>query len=95
MNVRNKALGNATKKVLAFEKHVESGDSIRGQEFIDIKKSLKVAFYWNPEVRSELTGLLRNADWSIIECETKADVRIAGDCQKGDIVISCDPDFVV
>ncbi|KAK3845096.1 MAG: hypothetical protein J3R72DRAFT_49811 [Linnemannia gamsii] len=92
---RTKALKEAEIKVSSFEDHVRSGRRIRKQEFIDIKKKLNASFRWNPQTRHDLAEFLRHAGWTVVECETEADTKIASDYQPGDIVISGDSDMVV
>ncbi|KAF9913145.1 hypothetical protein EC991_003604 [Linnemannia zychae] len=92
---RTKAPKEAEIKVSNFEDHARSGRRIRKQEFINIKKKLNASFRWNPQTRHDLAEFLRHARWTVVECETEADTKIANDNQPGDIFISADSDMLV
>jgi hypothetical protein len=68
---------------------------VRKQQFVTIKTLLRKAFYWSPDARRGLAQYLRSKGWTVIECATEADLKIASDCKAGDIVISSDSDMLL
>ncbi|KAG0294208.1 hypothetical protein BGZ98_001851, partial [Dissophora globulifera] len=56
---------------------------------------LRNSFRWDSEARNGLVLFLRNCGWTVVQCETEADVTIATDTVQGDIVISADSDLFV
>ncbi|KAG0251280.1 hypothetical protein BGZ95_006948, partial [Linnemannia exigua] len=88
-SAREKALKDANKEVDEFDGRVRNGLKIRKQHFINIYKSLSKAFEWDPEARESLIAYLEQEGWSV------ADVKIAEDSKKGDLVISGDSDLAI
>ncbi|KAF9083253.1 hypothetical protein BGX27_004217, partial [Mortierella sp. AM989] len=94
-NARAKAIDFAAAHVEAFMVRVTDGAHIRKHHFANVRKQLSKAFRWDVETRNSLVLFLRSHGWTVIQCETEADVRIASDIVEGDIVISGDSDLFV
>ncbi|KAF9125383.1 hypothetical protein BGW39_007435 [Mortierella sp. 14UC] len=90
---RMKALDRLSTSLETFETRMEADLRIRKQHFIAIKKNLASAFYWSLSSRQHFAEYMRGASWTVILCNTEADVAIARDAQPGDIVISSNSDM--
>ena len=73
---------------------MEADLRIRKQHFISIKKNLVSAFYWPLSSRQHFAEYMRGVGWTVVLCNTEADVAIARDVQPGDIVISSNSDMM-
>jgi|SRR5690554_3445255 len=47
------------------------------------------------EDRQAFATYLRHAGWSVVECQTEADIKVARDFMPGDIVLSRDSDMLM
>jgi len=94
-NARAKAIDHADAHVATFMDRVTNGAHIRKHYFANVGKQLSNAFRWNVDARSGLTLFLQSHGWTVVQCETEADVRIAADTVEGDIVISGDSDLFI
>lgn len=92
---RAKAIDAAETHVTTFMDRVTEGAHIRKRHFTNVKKQLTNAFRWDSEARNGLVLFLRNCGWTVVQCETEADVRIAAETVEGDIVISGDSDLFI
>ncbi|KAG9063258.1 hypothetical protein KI688_004862 [Linnemannia hyalina] len=91
---RMKALDHLSTDVETFETRMEADLRIRKQHFIAIRKNLVSAFYWSLPSRQHFAEYMRGVGWTVILCNTEADVAIAQDAQPEDIVISSDSDMM-
>ncbi|KAF8940036.1 hypothetical protein BGZ58_007966 [Dissophora ornata] len=92
---RAKATDAADKHQKTLMECIAKGGRIRKRHFVNINKGLTSAFRWDSEARNGLALFLRNRGWTVVQCETEADVRIAADTVQGDIVISGDSDLFI
>ena len=92
---RVKTVEAADHHVNTFHQLVTSGKRIRKRHFANIHKHLSNAYRWNSTARDGLVLVLRSKGWSVVQCDTEADVGIARDTVEGDIVISGDSDLFV
>ena len=92
---RDKAIESAHKGVLAMEELLVSNLRVRKQHFLSVTKNLRTAFYWPPDARHSFTQYMRLRQWTVVECSTEADLRLAVDYQPGDVVITKDSDLLV
>jgi len=92
---RSKALSAADASTAVLMDRVNGNLRVRKQHFLTISKLLRKAFYWSPEARRALAQHLRTKGWTVIECSTEADIKIACDCESGDVVISGDSDMLI
>ncbi|KAK3837900.1 MAG: hypothetical protein JOS17DRAFT_377464 [Linnemannia elongata] len=91
---RMKALDHLSSSIQTFEARMEADLRIRKQHFIAIRKNFVSAFYWSLSSRQHFAEYMRGVGWTVILCNTEADVAIARDAQPGDIVISSDSDVM-
>jgi hypothetical protein len=92
---RTEALSKADECTTKLQDRVNQKLRVRKQQFVTIKTLLRKAFYWSPDARRGLAQYLRSKGWTVIECATEADLKIASDCKAGDIVISSDSDMLM
>jgi hypothetical protein len=92
---RAKALERAEKHLVKFEDRVQNGARIRKQHFTNVRKNLKLGFYWTLESRRAFAEYMRGRHWNVVECPFEADPMIATDCRPGDIVVTRDSDALV
>ncbi|KAG0195929.1 hypothetical protein BGX28_000359, partial [Mortierella sp. GBA30] len=93
--IRIEALSKADECTSRLLDRVTNKLRVRKQHFFTIRKHLKKAFYWPPDARRTLAEYLRSEGWTVIECATEADIKIASDCTPDDIVISSDSDMLL
>ena len=74
---------------------VENKLRVRKQIFLRVQKNLAKGFYWEPEARQAFAVYLRHKGWTVQECATEADPKIAQDCLPGDVVVSGDSDLLL
>ncbi|KAG0317269.1 hypothetical protein BGZ99_006411 [Dissophora globulifera] len=93
--VRTKALERAREGIGRLQDRMTKKMRVRKQLFLAVKKNLAKAFQWTLEARHDLAMHLRKKGWSVEECPTEADLKIASDCLPGDIVLSQDSDMFI
>ncbi|KAK3810547.1 MAG: hypothetical protein J3R72DRAFT_78830 [Linnemannia gamsii] len=81
---RMKALDHFSTSVGTFESRMKAG----------LKKDLASAFYWSLSSRQHFAEYMRDLGWTVVFCNTEADVAIAQDAQPGDVVIFSDSDMM-
>lgn len=91
----DEAIKSAREGVTAMEERVANNLRVRKQHFLGVTKHLRTAFYWSPEARHAFAQYMHLRQWTVVECLTEADLRIAADCQPGDVVITKDSDLLV
>ena len=92
---RAKALDAADSHLQTLTDTLANGGRVRKRHFANIKKQLTNSFRWDAETRDSLVLFLRSHGWTVVQCETEADVKIAADFVQGDIVISGDSDLLI
>ena len=92
---REKALEAADKYTTQLMARVAEKLRVRKQQFHKIRKHLDGSFYWSVASRQAFAQYCRSRGWTVIECTTEADIRIANDCGTHDVVISTDGDMPV
>ena len=92
---REKALKAADKCTTQLMARVTEKLRVRKQQFHKIRKHLDRSFYWSVASLQAFAQYCRSKGWTVIECTTEADIRIANDCGTHDVVISTDSDMLV
>ncbi|KAH7053611.1 hypothetical protein BKA57DRAFT_502069 [Linnemannia elongata] len=90
------------KEVERFGNHLNMTLYINGPQPVEKASTAQVreapnlgsAFYWSLASRQHFTEYMRGLGWTVILCNTEADISIAQDSQPGDIVISSDSDMM-
>ncbi|KAF9159008.1 hypothetical protein BGX21_003433, partial [Mortierella sp. AD011] len=93
--VRKKALVLAQNGIKDPSDRIEKNQRIRKQWFITIDKNLKKSFYWSLDSRRSFAAYMLQKEWNVIVSQTEADLKIASDCNPGDVVMSRDSDFLI
>ncbi|KAK3813606.1 MAG: hypothetical protein J3R72DRAFT_61852 [Linnemannia gamsii] len=91
---REKAMVRLDGNLDAFASRMNNGLRMKKQQFIAIKKDLGLSFYWSLESRAEFVEYMRDLGWTVVFCDTEADVRLARDAEPGDVIISRDSDML-
>ena len=76
-----KALKAADKCTTQLMARVTEKLRVRKQQFHKIHKHLDRSFYWSVASRQAFAQYCRSKGWTGIEYTTKADIRIANDCE--------------
>lgn len=92
---RHQALQRADDALINLAHRIASNQRVRKSYFSKINKNLNQGFYWNLEHRLSFNSYMRGKGWTVIVCNTEADIAIATDYQPGDIAVSSDSDFLI
>ncbi|KAG0195417.1 hypothetical protein BGX28_001460, partial [Mortierella sp. GBA30] len=93
--LRVKALVRADKQLHELGARVGNKQRVKRHHFINIKKNMRSAFVWSMDARHAFAEYMREKQWTVVECLTEADIRIARECNAGDIVVSRDSDMLM
>jgi len=88
------ALEKVNTNVQQFEARVKGGARVRKQNFVAIKAGLHNTFYWSLDSRMDLRRYLEAKGWTVVPCDTEADLEIARRVKEAEVVISGDSDLL-
>jgi hypothetical protein len=91
---RSKAMEELSKSLDVYESRLDGGLRLRKQHFVAIRTGFSSSFYWSQESRQNFAKYMQELGWTVVICDTEADVRIAREAQINDIVISKDSDMM-
>ena len=92
--IRDKAVKQAELDIIHLEDRVSTKQKMRKQVYFSAKRNLEKAFSWSLVAKQDLIEFLRSNGWTVVVCETEADVAIARYSQLGDIVVSRDSNLL-
>ncbi|KAG0062154.1 hypothetical protein BGZ92_006266, partial [Podila epicladia] len=92
---RHKARDRAHKALVVLEDRLQTNKRIRKHHIKNAAKEIRSAFSWTMEDRQAFVDYMANKGFQIILCATEADIKIAADCEKEDVVVSGDSDLLI
>jgi len=92
--IRDKAVRQAELDIIRLEDRVGTKQKMRKQVYFSAKRNLEKAFSWALVAKQSLIEFLLSNGWTVVICETEADVTIARYSQPDDIVVSRDSDLL-
>ncbi|KAG0366054.1 hypothetical protein BGX24_003860, partial [Mortierella sp. AD032] len=92
---RADALAKAVASISDMENIFRSGGRLRKPHFKKLTKHLNASFVWSMASRRALAQHLQGLGWSVVECDSEADIAIASDCGAHDVAVSRDSDSLV
>ncbi|KAG0035821.1 hypothetical protein BGZ82_005074 [Podila clonocystis] len=92
---RKNSLEVAERHMDELERRHNASLRVRKHHFVNVTKNLSGAFYWSREKRQGFSQYMRDKNWNVVESPTEADLHIARDCQRIDVVVSRDSDLLI
>ncbi|KAG0082535.1 hypothetical protein BGZ93_002383 [Podila epicladia] len=92
---RHKARDRAHRALVTLEDRLQTNKRIRKHHITAVNKALKSAFSWTMEDRQAFVDYMAKKEYNIIMCDTKADIKIAADCEEEDVVVTGNSDLLI